>query len=529
MNHSADLMRIPGMYLSLIFLTLLGCSEQKEQEAAESTVPLPDQIVLIFDQCIQNGWYTWPDGSRSGFYPEFEVRYIDDDYITRHFMPRYAPERDTLVISTRRSRLEVQHAFKGVDKISFLLQKGDSVLFTYADSVPYATVLNRQVHPDELNYELLKREKITNGRLPGLVRMQPRFAFRDSAFYHIEDLPERVEAVKETGRNAALKEYQAEQKWLDQLSQQEFISAEAHAFYTQKRMYDIASLHVPQYNYKTKKKGAYPASLPLLSEGDQPLPTIEALMGSSADSLLSHFYYQELLRNFLEVYFLNKVPKVRTQNSSLPDYRQVYDSLRISQLVEGEVKAQLLFKTADYLFENAGANTIQAYWEMFKQDVPNPAYHSYLSQKYRLHVPLSNEMQLTSLAGQSADFGELLARHTGKLVYVDFWASWCAPCIRALPASHALQKDYKDQEVVFIYLSIDEDAAKWKAGAEKHQLLTNSYLIENRNTSTMLEELQLQSIPRYLLYDRQGNLVHKNAPGPDGDEVRKLLQAYLKD
>ena len=45
----------------------------------------------------------------------------------------------------------------------------------------------------------------------------------------------------------------------------------------------------------------------------------------------------------------------------------------------------------------------------------------------------------------------------------------------------------------------------------------------------MLETPNVQSIPRYLLYDRQGKLVHKNAPGPGSDAIRKLLDQYLAD
>ena len=83
----------------------------------------------------------------------------------------------------------------------------------------------------------------------------------------------------------------------------------------------------------------------------------------------------------------------------------------------------------------------------------------------------------------------------------------------------------------FIYLSIDDSFEKWQQSSKKHNLekLKYNYLIENRYTSTFLESLGLSSIPRYLIFDRKGNLVHQNAPGSDSDEIRDLFDKYLND
>lgn len=170
---------------------------------------------------------------------------------------------------------------------------------------------------------------------------------------------------------------------------------------------------------------------------------------------------------------------------------------------------------------------IDAYWLKFRQDVGDTAMLNYISSKYGLGEKASNELQLKNLAGEGLTFSSILEQNKGKVVYVDFWASWCAPCIRALPASTVLNKEYKNREVVFVYLSIDEESGQWEKAAEKHGLQMNSYRVNNKFRSTLLDELALQSIPRYLLYDKEGRLVHKNAPGPGSEETRKLLNHYL--
>lgn len=80
--------------------------------------------------------------------------------------------------------------------------------------------------------------------------------------------------------------------------------------------------------------------------------------------------------------------------------------------------------------------------------------------------------------------------------------------------------------MAFLYLSIDDDIARWKTAAEEEGLAgyPHNYLITNRYVSRLLEDLEVETIPRYLLFDRQGRLIHKNAPGP-GPAVKALMDS----
>jgi thiol-disulfide isomerase/thioredoxin len=124
---------------------------------------------------------------------------------------------------------------------------------------------------------------------------------------------------------------------------------------------------------------------------------------------------------------------------------------------------------------------------------------------------------------------EIIETNQGKVVYIDFWASWCSPCRTMLPKSHLLKSKFKDENVLFVYISIDDNFEKWKSASIKEGLKENNYLAKDYPYASFYKDLNLKSIPRYLIYDKKGKLVHQNAPGPDSPEIIEELNKYLKE
>lgn len=515
------------------FFLLMACSSGKKDATISTEEPAPSlagQLTIIFDKNPGNSWYYWPGGSSSGLAPQFEVRYVDDQTILRYFTPELAPALDTLRIQTERELIEVQHVYKGIDVLSYLLHNGDTVLFSYEEKKPFARVLNRVVAENELNYDLQKREQIVEGSFPGQIRMRSIFGFRDSLFMGLESFEEKVSAAHRVGKEAALREHRREQVWLDSLEEAGALSAAVYHFYKGKSYVELAQLPLASRMKNEEEEELFRLDVPIVVEGtDVTGPTFEELLQTRFDSLAYSIHYQELLKYVFQKHFgaRGRVDWIRTSSSNSPDYRQVYDSIRQNNAISDQVKKLLLFRGIDEVIAQASVDDIDAYWLKFRQDVGDTAMLNYISRKYGLGEKTSKELQLKNLAGERLTFSSVLEQNKGKVVYVDFWASWCGPCIRALPASAVLHEAYKDSEVAFVYLSIDEEAAAWQKGAAKHKLQVNSYRVDNRFRSKLLDELALQSIPRYLLYDKVGRLVHKNAPGPGSEETRKLLNHYL--
>ena len=124
---------------------------------------------------------------------------------------------------------------------------------------------------------------------------------------------------------------------------------------------------------------------------------------------------------------------------------------------------------------------------------------------------------------------DILSKKNDKVMYLDFWASWCAPCLAAMPASEKLRKDYQDKGIKFIYLSLDENFLNWQNSSIQEGLSSwaDSYLMANPKSSVFLKELNVSAIPRYLII-KNGKVINQNAPPPGSREIRDIFDAILK-
>ena len=140
-------------------------------------------------------------------------------------------------------------------------------------------------------------------------------------------------------------------------------------------------------------------------------------------------------------------------------------------------------------------------------------------------------VQLISIDKKSLNLHQVLEEHQGKVIYIVFWASWCAPCRDLMPLSKSLMNEYKSEPIVFVYLSIDNAFEKWKKASDEDRLslITENYLAVNYPVDSFYKTLSINSIPRYLLISKKGELVYEDAPSPNSEELRTLFIKYLNE
>ena len=102
----------------------------------------------------------------------------------------------------------------------------------------------------------------------------------------------------------------------------------------------------------------------------------------------------------------------------------------------------------------------------------------------------------------------------GKMLFIDIWATYCPDCRKELSALETLQQTYKGKPITFVSISVDRDKEAWKTMV-KEKKLNGIHLYASPETKELFKKLyDLRSIPRYMLVDKEGNIISINAPMP---------------
>ena len=133
------------------------------------------------------------------------------------------------------------------------------------------------------------------------------------------------------------------------------------------------------------------------------------------------------------------------------------------------------------------------------------------------------EFPLKTLEGNDFDIKSL----KGKIVLIDFWASWCGPCRKENPNMIALYKKYKDKGFEIVSISLDEDFKKWKDAITMDGLIWPNHISDLGGwNSYVVAEFGISSIPFTMLLDKNGLLM---AQGLRGEELEETIKKSLNE
>jgi peroxiredoxin len=122
-----------------------------------------------------------------------------------------------------------------------------------------------------------------------------------------------------------------------------------------------------------------------------------------------------------------------------------------------------------------------------------------------------------------------LSDFKGKVVYLDIWATWCRPCLEEMKKGKKLKEAFVDnKDVVFLYVSIDKEADKWRNYVKSNSVLGFHLISREGAEEKLLERYDVPYIPRFVLIDKQGNIVQYEAKAPSDASIEADIKALLK-
>lgn len=121
-----------------------------------------------------------------------------------------------------------------------------------------------------------------------------------------------------------------------------------------------------------------------------------------------------------------------------------------------------------------------------------------------------------------------LSRYRGKIVYLDFWASWCAPCLTAIPEIEEMRGEFPASDFQIIAINLDQKTKKAKRFLKKNPI---GYPSASDPKGRLPEKFGVETMPTSFLIDRDGVIryVHRGFKRGDGSRLRSEIRSLLED
>lgn len=235
-------------------------------------------------------------------------------------------------------------------------------------------------------------------------------------------------------------------------------------------------------------------------------------------------------RNYIAGYYYKQLDAQGVQNT--PEKPNLKEEKMLELAHQNMPTASEEYVFANYLqsaIKGQSYATAAHYYNKFIDRYSNSIYKKKLEKQLETKKKLSVGQPAIDITFKNEEGKKVkLSELKGKVVYLDFWASWCGPCKAQFPHTAKLKEHFAGKDVVFAYVSIDGNKEAWEKAKEKYHLTGLHMLADGEWQSREATEYGVRGIPAYFLIDKEGNFAAETTPRPSqNEELIKLIEALL--
>lgn len=281
-----------------------------------------------------------------------------------------------------------------------------------------------------------------------------------------------------------------------------------------------------QYTWATDKinyPAYYPyyagADAPELELGDDYLSFMDKIDMNDETAFENNRQYKQMINAYI-----NGMGK--EAGKGLDNIAGMFEAAQ-SKIKSDKIKSGILSKSLTNFLNYNDATGAEKFVEMFNKMSTDEKQKKAIADAHSTAMKLlkgkpAPTFNYTNTKGEEVPLENL----KGKNVYVDVWATWCGPCKREIPHLKELEAKYhENDDIVFMSVSIDkmEDKDKWLKMVKEKELSGVQLMADKDWKSSICKDYAIRGIPRFLLIDKDGNIMDKNAPRPSSKEIKVVM------